>query len=105
MLQSKLSDIIANRYIPTSSERQADVVDTGTIVSRDLSIYKNLPEEVLLRTITFPLRMAGTLFLPRQTAFSIVQFITPAMVPIMAISDSSAGPNFCMVQGTLLLFI
>ena len=103
LLQSKLSDIIANRYIPTSSERQADVVDTGTIVSRDLSIYKNLPEEVLLRTITFPLRMAGTLFLPRQTAFSIVQFITPAMVPIMAISDSSAGPNFLYGSGNFVV--
>ncbi len=55
--------------------------DTGTIVSQDLSIYKNLPEEILFRSVTFPLRMIGTLFFPRQSVFSIVEFITPAVSP------------------------
>ena len=62
--------------------------DTGTIVSRDLSIYKDLPREVLLRTFIFPLRMTGTLFLPRETTFSILQFITPIIVPFKSIDPS-----------------
>ncbi|OGK39911.1 hypothetical protein A3A74_05505 [Candidatus Roizmanbacteria bacterium RIFCSPLOWO2_01_FULL_35_13] len=62
--------------------QQAKVSDTHTVVSRDLSIYTNLPREVLFRAITFPVRMIGTSFLPRQTVFSIVQFITPIVSPV-----------------------
>lgn len=77
--------------------------DTGTIVSRDLSIYKNLPEEVMLRTVTFPIRMTGTLFLPRTTVFSIVQFITPVIVPTIAIGESSAALSFIYGSGNFVV--
>ncbi len=63
--------------------------DTGTIVSQDLSIHKNLPGEILFRSITFPIKMTGTLFLPRQTVFSIVEFITPIIQPVPPGGDSA----------------
>jgi len=65
------------------------VPDTGTIVSTDLSIHKNLPGEILFRSITFPIRTTGNLFLPRQTVFSIVQFITPIIQPVPPGGDSA----------------
>ncbi len=77
--------------------------DTGTIVSRDLSIYKNLQGEVMLRTVTFPLRMMGTLFLPRPTVFSIVQFITPIMIPMAALGDSSSQLAFLYGPGNFMI--
>lgn len=63
------------------SFRETKVEDTGTIVSRDISIHKNLPAEVLFRSITFPIKMTGTLFLPRDTLTSIVRFIAPIIYP------------------------
>lgn len=77
-----------------------NTVDTGTIVSRDLSIHKNLPGEILNRTLTFPLRMTGTLFLPRQTVFSIVSFITPIVVPL---PDSQARLSFLYGAGNFVV--
>jgi len=103
ILPEKLTNMLINNYVPSSYQKNATVkpVDTGTIVSRDLSIYKNLPGEVLLRTITFPLRMIGTLFLPRATVFSIVQFITPVIVP--TIDDSSAQLSFLYGSGNFVV--
>lgn len=74
--------------------------DTGTIVSTDLSFHKNLPGEVLFRTVTFPIRLTGTVFLPRYTAFSIVEFITPIVVPL---PDSSARLGFLHGAGTFVV--
>ncbi len=87
----------------STNETQSKLKDTGTIVSRDLSIYKNLPAEVLLRTVTFPVRMTGTLFLPRSTAFSIVQFITPVIIPTVAIGESSAALGFIYGSGNFVI--
>lgn len=56
--------------------------DTHTVVSRDLSIHKNLPGEIIFRSITYPLRMIGTSFLPRKAVFSIVEYITPVVSPV-----------------------
>lgn len=102
-LPGKISDIITDKYIPKSYTQPAKVVDTGTIVSRDLSIYKNLPGEVLLRTVTFPIRMTGTLFLPRTTVFSIVQFITPIMVPLASLGDTSSQLAFSYGPGNFVI--
>ena len=88
-LPEKIIDVVLQGYIPKSYTQQNPAVDTGTIVSRDLSIYKNLPAEILFRAITFPVKMTGTLFLPRQTVFSIVQFITPIVQPVPPGGDSA----------------
>lgn len=88
-LPGKIIDKFVEGYIPKSYTQPAKTVDTGTIVSTDLSIYKNLPGEILFRTVTFPIKMTGTLFLPRQTVFSIVQFITPIVQPVPPGGDSA----------------
>lgn len=81
--------LVPNIYSPLAILQQTSAVDTGTIVSRDLSIHKNLPGEILFRTVTFPVKMTGTLFLPRQTVFSIVNFITPIVQPVPPGGDSA----------------
>lgn len=91
-LPGKLIDKWVGNYISSLSQYQAPVnknQDTRTIVSRDLSIHKNLPAEILFRAITFPIKMTGTLFLPRQTVFSIVEFITPIVQPVPPGGDSA----------------
>lgn len=112
LIQEKISDILLKGYIPKSYSQPTKFVDTGTIVSRDTSIYKNLPGEVILRTFIFPLRMTGTVFLPRPTMLSITQFITPVFVPTAGLGDSASmlsfsyGPgNFLVVYTVALLII
>jgi len=102
-LPGKLVDKWVDSYISSSSPNRAQtdkVQDTGTIVSRDLSFHKNLPAEVLNRTLTFPIRMTGTLFIPRQTTFSIVEFITPVVVPL---PDSPARLSFLYGAGNFVV--
>lgn len=98
-----LVDRLIGNYVSSSlpswqkqSVQEITTSDTGTIVSRDLSFYKNVPGEVILRTVTFPFRMTGTLFFPRPTVFSIVEFITPIVVPL---PDSSARLSFSYGAG------
>lgn len=76
-------------------------VDTGTIVSRDLSIHKNLPAEILFRAVTFPIRMTGTLFLPREVTLSVVKLITPIVYPLSAfgVSAEESGAVVGFVYG------
>lgn len=69
--------------------QQIKVQDTGTIVSRDLSIHKNLPGEVFFRTVTFPIKMIGSVFAPRRTVSSITAFINPIVYPLPSIADRS----------------
>jgi len=71
-------------------------VDAGVV---DLSIYKNLPAEVAFRSITFPVRMMGTLFLPRETTFSIVKLVAPIIVPIPPGGDASGQQGFIYGSG------
>lgn len=78
-------------------------VDTGTIVSRDLSIHKNLPAEILFRTVTFPVRMVGTVFVPRPTVFSIVQALTPIVVPLPSESDHTSQLSFLYGSGNYVV--
>lgn len=102
-LPRQLVDKWVGNYISSSSKYQAQPdkpQDTGTIVSRDLSFHKNLPAEILNRTLTFPVRMTGTLFLPRPTTFSIVEFITPIVVPL---PDSSARLGFLYGAGNFFV--
>lgn len=112
LIPEKISDIVLRGYAPKSYSQPTKFVDTGTIVSRDTSIYKNLPGEVLLRTFIFPLRMTGTVFLPRPTMLSITQFITPVFVPTAGLGDSASmlsfsyGPgNFLVVYAAAILII
>lgn len=88
-LPGKIIDKFLEGYIPKSYTQPTKTVDTGTITSTDLSIYKNLPSEILFRAVTFPIKMVGTLFLPRQTVFSIVEFITPIVQPVPPGGDSA----------------
>lgn len=85
----KIIDKFTEGYIPKSYTQPVKVADTGTIVSNDLSIHKNLPAEILFRSITFPIKTTGTLFFPRQTVFSIVQFLTPIVQPVPPGGDSA----------------
>jgi len=101
--KDQLVNKLVEGQVPSHSLQKAKVVDTGTIVSRDISIYKNLPGEVILRTITFPLRMVGTLFLPRPTVFSIVQFITPIVIPLAALGDSTSQLAFLYGPGNFVI--
>ncbi len=89
ILPGKIIDIFVDGYIPKYYTQPIKPVDTGTIVSTDLSIYKNLPGEILFRTVTFPVKMVGSVFIPRQTVFSIVKFITPIVSP----SPSAGSPG------------
>ncbi len=102
-LPQMMADKLFEMYMPASYHQPIKQVDTGTIVSRDLSIYENLPGEVLLRTITFPIRMTGTLFLPRQTVSPIVQFITPVVVPIPPGGDITGRLGFIYGSGNYVL--
>ncbi|MEK7518188.1 MAG: hypothetical protein AAB583_06625 [Patescibacteria group bacterium] len=88
-LPQKIIDKFVEGYIPKSYTEPAKTIDTGTIVSRDLSIHKNLPGEIMFRLVTFPIKMTGTLFLPRDTALSIVKLITRIVYPVPPGGDSA----------------
>ncbi|MCL5439133.1 MAG: glycosyltransferase family 39 protein [Patescibacteria group bacterium] len=95
-----LIDKLVNSYIYSSGQTQpAKTPDTGTIVSGDLSIHKNLPGEIVFRTITFPLKMVGSVFVPRQTLFSIVGVITPIVYPVPSVDDKSGQVGFLYGPG------
>ncbi len=82
---------LANKWTGSyiSNARQSVESDTRTIVSRDLSIHKNLKQEILFRTATFPAKMLGTIFLSRETVSSIVKYITPIIYPVPPGGDSA----------------
>ena len=82
-------------YSTYSNQKMVSVVrDTNTIVSSDLSIYKNLPGEVVFRTIIFPIRMTGTLFLARPVVEVVAGFLTPIVLPIPSIDDPAGQLAF-----------
>lgn len=70
-------------------EVKPKIEDTGTIVSQDLSIHKNLPQEILFRSVTFPIKMLGTLFLPREWSFALANIISPIAYPVLPEGDSA----------------
>lgn len=88
LIDKWIEGYVSRSYSTVQSPKPSD---TGTIVSRDLSIHKNLPGEILFRSVTFPLKMTGTLFIPRETAFSIVQIVTPVVYPVLPGGDSAQG--------------
>ncbi|MBI5122574.1 hypothetical protein HZA75_01820 [Candidatus Roizmanbacteria bacterium] len=93
-----ISGFVFNQMLqPTKS------FDNGTIVSTDTSIYPNLPVEILFRTITFPLRMVGTVFVPRETVFSVVKFFTPVVVPVPPGGDIAGRLSFGYGAGNFVL--
>lgn len=87
----------------TYQQQQTKIVDTGTIVSRDLSIYDNLPAEVLLRTITFPIRMMGTVFVSRPTVESIAKLMAPIVVPQPSVGDHASQVQFVNSAGNFVV--
>jgi hypothetical protein len=84
----KITNFVANEAIPASYSAEKEV-DTGTIVSKDISIHKNLAGEIAFRTLTFPIKMVGTSFMPRDTVFSIVGFVTPIVQPMPPGGDTA----------------
>jgi len=70
-----------DNYIAVAKQ-SAGNMDTGTIVSTDLSIYKNVYGELLSRTIRFPLKMTSELYFPREIIFSFLQTLTPIIYPL-----------------------
>ncbi|MBI4091588.1 MAG: hypothetical protein HY427_00045 [Candidatus Levybacteria bacterium] len=78
---------------------RAKAVDTGTIVSRDLSIHKNLPLEIVFRTITYPIRMTGTVFVPRDTVVFMVEALAPIVRPTPSGGDRTGQVEFILGSG------
>jgi hypothetical protein len=58
----------------------SDVAD-NSITNTNLSVIKDVPAELLFRTITFPIRAISQLYFPRPTLYSIVETITPIIYP------------------------
>jgi hypothetical protein len=104
-LYGQILDKLAGSYMPSSyqSSQALKPVDTGTIVSHDLSIHKNLPAEIFFRTLTFPLKMMGTLFLPRSTEQAIVQTIAPLVVPVPPGGDQAKQTEFSLGSGNYVI--
>lgn len=90
-------------FLPSIKTQKLDPSEAGTIVSKDLSIYPDLRSEVFSRVITFPVRMMGTIFLPRQTLFSVVEFLTPIVTPMPPGSDTSSRSSFLYGTGNFLI--
>lgn len=93
------------------SSREA-AIDTHTVVSQDLSIYKNLPSEIAIRSITFPLRMISTVFVPRQVIVSLAEWTIPILNPLPpdgdrtgAIQFKSVASNYVVVYFISLVFL
>lgn len=81
-LPGKIIDKFVEGYIPKSYTQPTKTVDTGTIVSRDLSIHKNIYGEVVFRAITYPLKMTSGLYFPRETVLSFMRVLTPIIYPL-----------------------
>ncbi len=82
-----LPEQLINSYISHSSSNQsgkitAESVNMVTVNFPNIpEINKNLLGELIFRSITFPIRMIGSIFLPSQTAFQIAQLIIPVIYP------------------------
>lgn len=85
---------IVDHYL--SSGVVNSVSDTETIVSQDTSIHENIYGELTFRSITFPIKMYGGLFFPRQTNHSILEAIAPLIYP-----SPSSGNDVDRSQGRL----
>lgn len=83
--------------------QEIETKDTGTIVSRDLSIHENLPAELLLRSITFPLRTMGTVYVSRPAVETIAQVIAPIVVPQPSVGDHASQVQFVNSAGNFLV--
>lgn len=75
-----LADKWVDNYI-SSANKITGNKDTGTIVSTDLSIHKNIYAELLFRAITFPVKMTSEFYFPRETILLLVSVITPVIYP------------------------
>lgn len=74
-----IANNIADIYLNSAKQ---SVSDTETIVSKDLSIHKNITFELLSRSVRFPLKMISELYIPRDTLLSFMKFITPLVYPL-----------------------
>lgn len=75
---------LANKWVDnyiSSANKSTVSKDNGTIVSTDLSIYKNIYAELLFRAATFPVKMTSEFFFPRETVLQLVSIITPVIYP------------------------
>lgn len=74
--------------------------------SQSHSIYANLPAEITFRSITFPLRMVGSIFIPRDTNASIAQFLAPIISPYPPGGDPTTQFAFLYYSGqTVIIYL
>lgn len=89
----ELANKWVDNYVSVANKTTGNV-DTGTIVSTDLSIYKNIYAELLFRTLTFPVKMTSEFFFPRATILSMVAIITPIIYPQPSGGDETARSQY-----------
>lgn len=92
---STLPDKIVDIYLSSSPVGG----NSGPISSRDLSVHKDLPGEIVFRTITFPIKMTGSLFLPPENVMLAAQILAPVITPIIPGGDQSAYSSFINYSG------
>jgi len=72
-------------------------------IAQGLSIYPNLPAELLFRTITFPLRMLGSIFIPKDTLFAVAQVLAPIISPRPPGGDATTQAAFMNYSGQSIM--
>jgi len=87
---STLPDRIVDSYLSSSPARQAEEAkDTIKITN----------SEIAFRTITFPVKMTGSLFMPPENAAFIAQLLAPIISPIPPGGDQSIYSAFLYGSG------
>lgn len=103
---NSLPEKITDTFIPQSYKQERienKIIDTGTVTSNDISIYKNLFSEIMFRTVTFPVKMVGTIFIPRETVFLIVQLLAPIISPTPPGGDFTIQSAFLYGSGNSVI--
>lgn len=77
----ELANRWAEDYVSTANKTTGNK-DAGTIVSTDLSIYKNIYAELLSRSVRFPIKMTSEFYFSRDTILSIMRIISPIIYPL-----------------------
>lgn len=97
---SVLPGKLIDNYISHSSMYQTkESVAESMGSSINPGIHRSQLGEIIFRTFTFPIKMTGSIFLPQQTVFSIVQFIAPIISPIPPGGDTSIYSEFIYLSG------
>jgi hypothetical protein len=97
---STLPDKIVDHYFSSFPTNQiGEIKDASNTTNRDLSIHTNLPKELAFRTMTFPIKMTGSLFLPPENVSLIVQFLAPIITPVSPGGDTTIYSAFLYDSG------